>query len=65
MTRSGRIVNGLAIGVMLAATSTAVLADDQDVIDYRQHVMKTMEEQTAAIEMILQNKGPPNTLPST
>jgi cytochrome c556 len=58
MTRSGRIVNGLAIGVMLAVSSAAVLADDQDVIDYRQHIMKTMEEQTAAIEMILQNKAP-------
>jgi len=33
-------------------------ADDQDVIDYRQHIMKTMEEQTAAINQILQQKAP-------
>jgi cytochrome c556 len=35
-------------------------ADDQDVIDYRQHIMKTMGEQMGAISMILQNKAPPD-----
>ena len=35
-------------------------ADDQDVIDYRQHIMKTMGEQMGAIGMILQNKAPPD-----
>ena len=34
-------------------------ADDQDVIDYRQHIMKTMGEQMGAIGMILQDKAPP------
>jgi cytochrome c556 len=33
-------------------------ADDQDVIDYRRHIMKTMGEQAAAIDMILQRKAP-------
>lgn len=37
-------------------------ADDQDVIDYRQHIMKTMGEQMGAIGMILQNKVPPDNL---
>jgi cytochrome c556 len=32
---------------------TAVSADDQDVIDYREHIMKTMDEQSAAVGMIL------------
>jgi cytochrome c556 len=33
-------------------------ADDQDVIDYREHIMKTMGEQAAAIAQILQQKAP-------
>ncbi|GLR90990.1 hypothetical protein GCM10007857_77060 [Bradyrhizobium iriomotense] len=33
-------------------------ADDQDVIDYRQHIMKTMNEEAAAIAQILQQKIP-------
>jgi cytochrome c556 len=33
-------------------------ADDQDVIDYREHIMKTMGEQAAAISQILQQKAP-------
>ena len=39
---------------------TAVRADDQDTIDYRQHIMKTMGEQAAAIGQILQQKAPPD-----
>jgi len=35
-------------------------ADDQDVIDYRQHIMKTLGEQMGAIGMIIQNKAPPD-----
>ena len=35
-----------------------VRADDQDVIDYREHIMKSMGEQAAAIAMILQQKAP-------
>jgi cytochrome c556 len=31
-------------------------ADDQDIIDYRQHIMKTMGEQGAAIGQILEHK---------
>jgi len=37
-------------------------ADDQDVIDYRTHVMKTLGEQMGAIGMILENKAPADNL---
>ena len=33
-------------------------ADDQDVIDYRQHIMKTMGEQAAALGQMMQKKVP-------
>lgn len=41
------------------ALSATVRADDQDTIDYREHVMKTMAAQVGAIELIVQNKVPP------
>ena len=50
-----------AVVFALFATSTLPLrvhADDQDVIDYRKHIMKTLGEQTAAITQILQQKAP-------
>jgi cytochrome c556 len=37
-------------------------ADDQDVIDYRQHIMKTMGEQVEAVDQILQHKAPADNL---
>ena len=43
-------------GLVLAALPSR--ADDQDVIDYRTHIMKTMGEQTDAIGLILENKVP-------
>lgn len=49
------------IGMAFAAALTmsgAAGADDQDVIDYRRHVMKTMDEEVAAINMVLQHKAP-------
>lgn len=57
MTRSGQFAVGCAIFVALTV-STPARADDQDVIDYRVHIMKTMEEQAAAIGQILQQKAP-------
>ena len=41
----------------LALSATAV-ADNQDTIDYREHVMKTMGAQVGAIELIVQSKVP-------
>jgi len=46
--------------VTSAATfiATAASADEQEDIDYRQHIMKTMGEQMAAIQQIVQHKAP-------
>jgi cytochrome c556 len=54
-----RLVTALTLGVLVCAALPA-RADDQDVIDYRTHVMKTMGEQMGAIGMILENKAPPD-----
>lgn len=51
-----------AFALLLCAPVIAA-ADDQDVIDYRQHVMKTLGEQMAAIGMILENRAPAGNLP--
>jgi cytochrome c556 len=37
---------------------TVVSADDQDVIDYREHIMNTLNEQAAALGMILSTAVP-------
>jgi cytochrome c556 len=52
-----RLVTLMALGVLVSATLPS-RADDQDVIDYRTHVMKTLDEQMGAIGMILENKVP-------
>ena len=51
----------LALGALLLS-ALPIRADDQDVIDYRTHVMKTLGEQMGAIGMILENKAPPDNL---
>ncbi len=50
-----KLTGGVAAMAMVAAfvLPTAAQADDQDVIDYRQHIMKTMDEQTAAVGKIM------------
>jgi cytochrome c556 len=48
--------------LILALAAFPGRADDQDVIDYRTHVMKTLGEQMGAIGMILENKAPPDNL---
>jgi cytochrome c556 len=55
----------LAVGlafVTLALASLPGRTDDQDVVDYRTHVMKTLGEQAGAIVMILDNKAPAENL---
>ena len=52
-----RIVLVLAISAA-AFVATAARADEQEDIDYRQHIMKTMDEQMAAIQLIVQKKAP-------
>lgn len=48
----------IAAFLTMALLSGRALADDQDVIDYRQHAMKTLGEQVAAMAMMAQNKVP-------
>ena len=58
MTRLKQIIGGLAMSVAIAAVPATSYADDQDVIDYRQHVMATLGAQAGALFMILQQKAP-------
>jgi cytochrome c556 len=56
-------MNAVARGFALAALAllpALAVADDQDPIDYRNHVMKTLGEQIAAIELIIAKKAPPD-----
>ena len=58
--RANRLV-AVLIGVASLgsmALSTAVHADDQDTIDYREHIMKTMGDQVNAIQLIVAKKLP-------
>jgi cytochrome c556 len=43
---------------LLVCAALPCRADDQDVIDYRTHVMKTLGEQMGAVGMIIENKAP-------
>jgi cytochrome c556 len=52
-----RFVNACMV-VAALGTPTAILADADDTVDYRRHIMKTMDEQLAAIEMILEHRAP-------
>jgi cytochrome c556 len=53
-----RLIGKSLILAAVAAGSAAALADDEDVVDYRIHVMKTLGEQLGAVEMILARKAP-------
>lgn len=60
MTRKTKLIAGVVFaGVMAAGVARA---DDKDVIDYREHIMKTLEEQTAAIGMIVSTQIPPDNI---
>jgi cytochrome c556 len=47
-----------ALGIVVVLAATPSHADDQDVIDYRRHIMKTMGEEAAILGMIMQQKAP-------
>ena len=54
-------LNKIAFLLLLGAApllATAAHADEEEDIDYRQHIMKTMGEQMAAIQQIVQHKVP-------
>lgn len=56
MRRSTQLLCVLAFSA--ASSLTVAYADDKDVIDYRQHVMNTLNEQTAALGQILSTAIP-------
>lgn len=47
----------------LVCLAGAAFADDQDTVDYRQHVMKSLGDQLEAIDMIVAKKAPPDSFP--
>lgn len=56
-------IRHLAVPAILALVAPLLgRADDQDVVDYRQHIMNSMGEHAAAIDMILKNKAPAENL---
>lgn len=59
VTTSVRSITFLVLAAAMLPL-VAARADDQDTIDYRQDIMKSMGEQTAAIAQILQQKAPPD-----
>lgn len=52
------------LAVVLLVAAPAARADDKDVIDYRQHIMKTLQEQTAIIGEIVSGAVPGDALPA-
>lgn len=49
-----RLCGAALVGVALLASSA--FADDQETVDYREHIMKTMAEQVGAINQMRQGK---------
>jgi cytochrome c556 len=52
-----RLNRSIAVGAMMLLPVVCI-ADNKDVVDYRQHIMKSMEQQTAALGQILSGVGP-------
>lgn len=50
--------------LMMMSIPAAVWADDKDIIEYRQHAMKTLQEQTAIIGEIVSGAVPADNLPA-
>jgi cytochrome c556 len=48
----------LCVALVLMCVWPAAHADDKDVIDYRQHIMNTLNEQAGALGQILSNAVP-------
>ncbi len=62
MARITKIIASAAIaGAMSFSQAQAAAATyaDKDVIDYREHIMKTLQEQTAIMGMIVSTLAPP------
>ena len=61
MNRITRTLSALSLAV-LPLVSVVAQADDEDTIAYRKHIMKTLDEQTNAIGMILSGVIPDDNL---
>lgn len=48
----------IGLAVVVIAAPFAAQADDQDVMNYRKQIMRTMSEQAGAMNMTLQGKAP-------
>lgn len=63
MTRLVKFIGGFAVVAAMAVSAPMVAkADDKDVIDYRQHIMKALDAQTAAIGMVVSTQVPDDNL---
>jgi len=60
MKHSNKAIVRISILSMLLASTVAPVshADDEDTVDYRQHVMSTLGEQVAILGMMLEKKVP-------
>lgn len=52
-----RVHKAIALGVMTLLPMVGH-TDDKDAVEYREHIMKSMEQQTAALGQILSGAGP-------
>jgi cytochrome c556 len=57
MKRLSALAVSLALVGLVSAAESA-RGDDDDVIDYRKHIMTTMGEQVAILDMILEKRAP-------
>ena len=53
---------GAALLASIILAPTLARADDQDTIDYRQHIMKTLGDQMTLINLVIQKKAAPDDL---
>ena len=56
MKRKIKIISPIALAAIFLPA--VVSADDQDIVEYREHIMKTLDEQSAAVGMILSTVVP-------
>jgi cytochrome c556 len=57
-----KFLSGFAVAAVMIAAPMVANADDKDVIDYREHIMKALDAQTAAIGMIVSTQVPEDNL---
>jgi len=57
-TISLRRAIGAALAVLSLGAAATAVAEDQDIIDYRLHIMKTLAAEVSLIDLIVQKKVP-------